>query len=452
MKRFLPLAFFVLIFPHIYAQTGLWSGKLEADAVSVRIVFHLDDDACTVDSPDQGVKGIPAKLERTLTGVKVNIPSLGARYEGAYLGRSIKGTFTQNGRSFPLSLTPGSPERKRPQTPVPPFPYSTEEVSFNNGDAVLKGTLTLPEGFDASTPTLIMITGSGLQNRDEEIFGHKPFAVLADALARNGIASLRYDDRGFGQSSGDLVYATAEDFKEDAAAGIELLRGRFAKVGALGHSEGGSIAFMLAAEKKVDFVVSLAGAIVSGKEILLSQNRLALLQAGYSEEVTSLYLSALEDIFEQIQEGLAPSLPESALPEELHKNLQAVAVQAGTTYMRHFLETDISKVLHKVACPVLALSGTKDVQVDCARNLAALRSGLPSEVGLAPEGSSALRRDDAYWQPSDKAPSGNLIIPIDGVNHLFQRCFSGAVSEYAEIEETISPEVLNVIIGWLKEN
>ena len=304
-----------------FAQNGDWSGKLDVYGNILTLVFHLSDENCTMDSPDQGIKDIPASLERTATGIKVSIPSINASYEGFFMGKTVSGTFTQHGKSFPLTLTPGVPKRNRPQTPVGPFPYKTEELSFNKGEAVLKGTLTLPEKYDRNTPVLIMVTGSGLQNRDEEMFEHKPFAVIADALARNGFASLRYDDRGFGESKGDIIYVTTEDLKNDALAGVRLLRERFFNVGVLGHSEGGTIALMLAAEKQVDFVVSLAGAAVSGKQILLEQNRLLLLKEGYSEEITKSYLTALESLFEDIKTGVTTTLDRQGLPQELEITL-----------------------------------------------------------------------------------------------------------------------------------
>lgn len=246
------LLFSIALFSH--AQTGTWSGKLDVQGTKISLVFHLDEEKPTVDSPDQGAKGIPIQVTRGEYGsITIKVPSIGATYKGQWLVKQIVGTFMQMGASLPLTLTPGVEKLNRPQTPQGPFPYAQEEVSFANGDAVLKGTLVLPEGYSRKTPVLIMITGSGLQNRDEEIYEHKPFAVIADALARAGIATLRYDDRGFGESTGDLVHCTTEDMKNDALAGIGLLRERFDRVGIIGHSEGGTIALMLAAEKKGRF-------------------------------------------------------------------------------------------------------------------------------------------------------------------------------------------------------
>ena len=205
------------------AQTGTWSGKLDVQGTKLSLVFHLDEENPTMDSPDQGAKGIPIEVTRSATGsITIKVPSIGATYEGIWLVKQIAGTFKQMGASMPLTLMPGKEKLNRPQTPQGPFPYAQEEVSFSNGDAVLKGTLVLPEGCTRNTPVLIMVTGSGLQNRDEVFYEHRPFAVIADAFARAGIATLRYDDRGFGESTGDIINCTTEDLKNDALAGIGL--------------------------------------------------------------------------------------------------------------------------------------------------------------------------------------------------------------------------------------
>ena len=410
------------------AQTGTWSGKLDIQGTKLSIVFHLDDDNPTVDSPDQGAKGIPAKIERAGTGrITVRIPSLGASYDGQWLINKIIGSFKQMNVELPLTLTPGEDKPDRPQTPVGPFPYSTEEITFTNGDVVLNGTLVLPEGYSRETPALIMVTGSGIQNRDEEIFEHKPFAVIADALAREGIATLRYDDRGFNGYEGDLNECTTEDFKKDALAGIRLLRERFNKVGVIGHSEGGTIALMLAAENHADFIVSLAGMSVSGAETLVKQNRTGILSAGFSEETTDTYCKLLEKAFEvKVNGGVMPKIDEQDLPDALKQNFLAVLAQIQTPYLTHFLSLDTRPILGRITCPVMALNGTKDLQVEHESNLEALRSGL-------------------------SANPKNLIESVDGVNHLFQHCKTGAVTEYRDIEETISPQVLEKMVLWLSE-
>lgn len=407
--------------------TGSWSGALDIQGVSLTLVFHFTDEGCTLDVPDQGAKGLKATASLTALGaVHIGVPSIGASFEGYRFGDRINGTFTQNGMTFPLTLVPGTPERKRPQTPRPPFPYTTEEVSFTNGDAVLKGSLTLPAGYDSQTPVLLMVTGSGLQDRDETLFEHKPFAVIADYLARRGIATLRYDDRGFGASSGDVINVTTADLKEDAAAGIALLRERFCRIGVIGHSEGGTIALMLAAEHKADFIVSLAGMVVSGKETLLAQNRDGLLQAGLDEKTTERYCKALEDTFDAVSEGNPmPQASRYDLPAALQQNLQQVQAQLGLPYLRYFISLDVSGQLGAINCPVLALNGTKDTQVDCLSNLGALERGLP-------------------------ASGKNKIQAMEGLNHLFQHSKTGLAAEYPQIEESFAPEALALIADWLK--
>lgn len=424
------LIFLLLCFASIVAKAqsgdakGAWTGKLNVYGTELTLVFHLDSVNCTLDSPDQGIKGVPAKLEHTATGIKVTIASINASYEGVNMGESIMGTFKQHGQSFPLTLKPGTVKRNRPQTPVGPYPYQTQEVSFSNGSAVLKGTLVLPENHTQNTPVLLMVTGSGLQNRDEEIFEHKPFAVIADALARQGIATLRYDDRGFGGSTGDLVNVTTEDLKNDALAGVELLRKQFKRVGILGHSEGGTIGLMLAAEGKVDFVVSLAGGVVSFEKTLLDQNRWTLQQAGYSQDVTDRYCTALESLFDELKAGGNPEPTNHGLPAELEQNLQIAKAQSSTPYMRYFLGLDLTDRLGRITCPVLALNGTKDRQVNGEENLNALRNGLAGQKEIR---------------------------VIEGVNHLFQHCNTGNPSEYKDIEETFAPEALEIIVTWMKK-
>lgn len=410
------------------AQTGTWSGRLEVQGTSLSIVFHLDGDQPAADSPDQGVTGLPIEVERSGAGkIIVRIPSLAARFEGQWLINRIVGTFTQMGMSLPLTLTPGENKPKRPQTPEGPFLYATEEVSFANGDVVLNGTLVLPEGVSRETPVLIMVTGSGQQNRDEELFDHKPFAVIADALAKAGIATLRYDDRGYGDPSADPMAWTTDDFKQDALAGMELLRKRFDKVGVLGHSEGGTIAMMIAAEHKADFIVSLAGMAVSGTETLVEQNRLALAGLGFGDETVKSYCRLVDTAFKAIVNGdMMPDPAVYDLPESLVQNYQAVAVQIRMPYFTRFLSLDMRPLLGSIDCPVLALNGTKDNQVDHTGNLAAIRKGL-------------------------KADPKNLVESLDGLNHLFQHCKTGDVAEYRTIEETFSPEALERIVQWVSD-
>jgi pimeloyl-ACP methyl ester carboxylesterase len=323
-------------------------------------------------------------------------------------------------------LTPEKP-LNRPQTPKEPFPYTQEEVTFSNGDATLTGTLVLPEGCTRKTPVLIMVTGSGQEDRDETIFDHKPFAVLADVLGRAGIATLRYDDRGVGGSTGDVLNATTEDFRDDALAGIKLLRERFDKVGVIGHSEGGLIALMLAADKQADFIVSLAGVAVSGIELIVAQSRTSLESAGYPKDQIDTFCKAIgEAAYVRVHGGRMPFVDELDLPDDLKQAYQGILVQIQSPWMQKLLSLEMRPRLGSITCPVLALNGTKDIQVDCESNLSALREGLP-------------------------ANPRNRIEALEGLNHLFQHCTTGAVSEYRQIEETIAPEALALIVAWLSD-
>lgn len=411
---------------YVMAQTGTWSGVLDVQGTKLSIVFHLDTEKPSMDSPDQGVKGLPIQIERAAAGkLAVSIPSLAAVYEGQWLINKIVGTFTQMNVTVPLTHYPGEVKPKRPQTPAGPFPYSEEEVSFRNDEVVLNGTLTLPDGCSRQTPAMIMVTGSGIQNRDSEIFDHKPFAVIADALARAGIATLRYDDRGFNGYSGDINNCTTEDFKSDALAAVELLRERFDKVGVIGHSEGGTIAMMIASENKADFIVSLAGMTVSGAETLVWQNRIALRGLGFSDAAIESYCNLIDKAFNvSVNGGVMPDPEDYDLPNSLIQNYRAVLTQIQIPYMKYFLSLDMRPLLGKITCPLLALNGTKDIQVDHRSNLNALLIGLP---------------DNPY----------NRIEPVEGVNHLFQHCTTGAVTEYRTIENTIAPEVLEYIASWI---
>ena len=428
MKKVLAIAFVLFHLALVAkAQEGSWSGKMDVRGTPLTIVFHLDGEEPTMDSPDQAALGIPVQIEKTALGnITIKIPALAATYEGIWTGKQILGTFKQAGFNLPLTLTPEA-KLNRPQTPVGPFPYTQEEISFSNGDAHLSGTLVLPEGYSRKTPVLIMVTGSGQENRDEEIFDHKPFAVIADAFARAGIATLRYDDRGVGGSTGEVVTATTVDFKDDALAGIKLLRERFDKVGVIGHSEGGTIALMLAADGQVDFIISLAGMAVSGLETIVKQSRVTLTSAGYPEDTVNTFCKAVGDAcYVRLHGGRMPFPDELDLPDELKQNYQSVITQIQTPWMIKFLSLDMRPLLGGITCPVLALNGTKDVQVEHESNLGALRSGLP-------------------------ANPKNKIVAVDGANHLFQHCTTGAITEYRNIEETIAPEVLEQMTRWLNE-
>ena len=410
------------------AQEGAWNGELNVMGNKVPLVFNFSSNGCTIDSPSQGVNGIQAEKTVKDDGtISVKVGMIGATFEGKMTDGEIKGTYVQNGFPLPLTLKPGKLVVKRPQTPVPPFPYKEESVSFTNAQYTFNGTLTLPENYTKNTPVVLMVTGSGQQDRDEELFSHKPFAVIADALARQGIASLRYDDRGWGDNSVNFADFTTDDFRQDAAAALPLLRKRFNKVGILGHSEGGTIAMMLAAEGKADFIVSLAGMAISGKETLIMQNRQAMTAIGLPKETVDSYCNSISKALDEIASGKkANEINIDDVPQALKPITIKALQQADTPYIRHFLTVDVGKLLPEIKCPVLALNGTKDTQVDCDANTTRIEKGL--------------------------ANCKHSIKKIDGVNHLFQHCNTGIVTEYQQIEETIAPEVLQEVAKWIKLN
>lgn len=410
------------------AQEGTWNGELNVMGNKVPLVFNFSTNGCTIDSPSQGVNGIQAEKTVKDDGtISVKVGMIGATFEGKMTDGEIKGTYVQNGFPLPLTLKPGKLVVKRPQTPLPPFPYKEESVSFTNAQYTFNGTLTLPENYTKNTPVVLMVTGSGQQNRDEELFSHKPFAVIADALARQGIASLRYDDRGWGDKSVNFADFTTDDFRQDAAAALPLLRKRFNKVGILGHSEGGTIAMMLAAEGKADFIVSLAGMAISGKETLIMQNHQAMSAIGLPKETVDSYCNSISKALDEIASGKkANEINIDDVPQALKPITIKALQQADTPYIRHFLTVDVGKLLPKIKCPVLALNGTKDTQVDCDANTTRIEKGL--------------------------ANCKHSIKKIDGVNHMFQHCNTGIVTEYQQIEETISPEVLQEVAKWIKLN
>lgn len=428
MKKLIVSALIALTAMCANAQEGAWSGELDIQGTKLPLVFHFDADGCTMDSPLQGAKGIKAEKSYTPEGkLKIVVPSIGASFEGVVVMKMITGNFYQGGLSLPLILKEGEPQVKRPQTPKGPFPYKTEEVSFKNGEFTFNGTLTLPQGCTKDTPVLVMVTGSGMQNRDEEMLDHKPFAVIADALAREGIATMRFDDRGYGVNGFKSLNYTIDDHKTDAEEGVKMLRSRFKNVGVLGHSEGGTIALMLASEGKADFAVSLAGMVVSGRETLLAQNLNTLKQAGLPQEQMDALYGAVQMLFDQTIEGksIANIVNQDNVPDNLKPVIQQAVAQMDNPYMRHFLTVNVSKSLQNIKCPVLALNGKNDTQVDCESNINVLEKGLTN--------------------------CKHKVVAYDSLNHLFQHCKTGQLAEYHQIEETISTDVLKDIIDWVKD-
>lgn len=409
MKKTLLLLCFLCSFFGVSAQhamDGVWTGKLNVGPQTLTLVLHVAHEAsgnavCSLDSPDQGAMNIPVKSDYcSADSISVSLEQLGLSYQGRLKGDEIVGTFMQ-GAAFPLTLKRGEEPLKRPQNPVEPFPYKTEEVTFTNAadKATLAGTLSYPTDYKkGKTPVVLMVTGSGQENRDEEVFGHKPFLVIADYLARHGVASLRYDDRGFGKSTGgDVKHATTADFARDAASGIEFLRTLkcFSKVGVLGHSEGGSIAFMLGAKGKVDFIISMAGIGVRGDTALTAQANRLLELSGQPMRLSTL---------------------------QYHVN----AYMKKSPWLNFFMDYDPSDDITKTLCPVMAINGERDVQVISSLNLIGIKGHLTENPK-------------------------NFVKEYPALNHLFQHCTTGNVSEYRMIEETISPEVLEDIARFIKQ-
>ena len=399
---------------------------------------------CTMDIPEQGAKDFPVQLVKNdADSLIVAMPALQANYKGHKVSsESIKGYFTQIGYTFSLDLTPRKITLNRPQTPTPPFAYKTQEVTFLSpkNNATLAGTLTYPIHYNEqnahSTPVVLMVTGSGAQNRDEEVFDHKLFLVIADHLAKNGIASLRYDDRGFAASTGNIE-GTTDDNLADAEAGIQYLRDlkQFGKVGVIGHSEGGTIAFMLGAKHSVDFLISLAGAAARGVDLLVGQNKAILPLQGIPKEMANDYANVLKEIFEDRIKGIpvTDSVQYVArLCQSMQINLSAVlmakleqCISSGGQWMDYFLAYDPSVAIRQITCPVMAVNGTLDVQVLAQDNLPVIQQHLP-------------------------ASKKHLIKEYEALNQFLQHCTPATTLNYGQIEETISPEVLSDMVTWIQ--
>jgi pimeloyl-ACP methyl ester carboxylesterase len=450
MKRFSLLAILVAAVWAGGAQdmTGTWSGTANLGPASLRLVFHISENGGTMDSPDQGATGIPiTRATFARDTLRLTIAPIDFSYVGVLKGETIEGSFTQRGARFPLDLKRGEPVAlNRPQEPRPPFHYRVEEIVFENPGAGigLAGTLTSPsEG--SGFPAVVLLTGSGAQNRDEELFGHKPFLVLADHLTRRGIAVLRFDDRGVGGSGGDPATATSADFATDAAAALDYLRTRPEidprKTGLAGHSEGGLIAFIAAAEhpEKVAFVVSMAGPGVRGDSISVTQyGDIAAAQGAPAASIPAIMAKQRRDLalmfdnspeyvkanIDAIAARIAPGF--EALPDDVKNATRAQIRASNSPWWRFFAAHDPADDLVRVGCPVLAINGSKDLQVRASINLAAIRAGL--EAG----GNTAL-----------------TAIEYPGLNHLFQTSATGRLDEYGQIEETISPRVLDDVADWI---
>lgn len=458
MKKNITLVFLFLLFVSVSAQeiTGSWSGTLDIMGNKLPLVFHISktDSIYTtkIDSPAQNALGLPTS-KTTFSDNKLEIVAtgLGIFYQGTLQGDSISGTFNQGGMPFPLVLKQSDkPVLNRPQKPRPPFSYKTEDITFTNKkDKVeLAGTLTIPDSA-GTFPAVVLIAGSGPQDRDETVFGHKPFWVIADYLTRNGFVVLRYDKRGIGQSKGDLARAATKDFATDASAAIEYLRTRKevdkSVIGLIGHSEGGVIAPMVASENhNVKFIVLLAGTGEKGIETIMEQNRLSLESMNMEPENTERSLKMIRNMFESLSEWQGTEADRTALRDKLSQLWEQYPILVkmnlkkdsyvrnqfnamSSPWFRQFLQLNPADYLQKVKCPVLALNGEKDTQVLADKNLEAIKS--------------ALDKGRNYRYEIKSYPN---------LNHLFQECETGKVDEYGRIEQTISPEVLSDIKQWMQ--
>jgi len=440
--------------------TGEWNGALKVQGTQLRLVFNIAKSdsgySSTMDSPDQGAKGIPVTTTSFENAtLKISLSNLKIEYRGV-LGADniIVGTFTQGGQSFPLSLSREKIEKQkmlRPQEPTKPYPYYSEDISFENKNAgiFLAGTLTMPKK-EGLYPAVILISGSGPQNRDEELLGHKPFLVLSDFLTRNGMAVLRFDDRGTALSKGDFKTATSADFATDVEAAVKYLQTRKEinkqQIGLIGHSEGGIIAPMVASRSKdIAFIVLMAGTGIPGADILLLQQELIGKASGISEadllKAKSINTKAFEMVSKstntaQLKIDLTDSLTQllrgnssSVKPEGMRESefIKLQVDQITSPWMKYFILYDPAPTLEKVKCPVLAINGEKDLQVPPKENLSAIKAAL-------------IKGGNKKFTAKE----------LPNLNHLFQECKTGAPSEYAAIEQTISPTALLEILSWLQ--
>lgn len=429
---------------HATALTGKWRGCLTIGRNELPIVLTFGTDSVgkptvSFSSPMQSSESYPMIVDLCADdSLVVRYPKLGIIYRASVSPERIKGRFRQIMNGYDLTLTPEEPlAARRPQTPVPPYPYTTIDTTFTSTDGtLLSATITLPPNATAAaTPLVVMVTGSGPQNRDEEIFEHRPFAVIADYLARNGIASLRYDDRGVGRSEGDFATATTHTFADDARSAVDYARkiAGIGRIGILGHSEGGTIALMLASESVPDFIITLAGMAVSAKTTLIEQNIYALEKAGFDgrsiADASILLDKVFDEIAAQYAQGVRAPIDIKAiirdnglnLPEELAKQTEE-SMSQRTPWLDCFLTINPELLLAKVKCPTLALNGDKDTQVNATRNLATIGTQVAqAEVHTLP-----------------------------GLNHLFQHAQNGDTSEYGSLTETIASEVLDMIVEFCR--
>ena len=460
---FLLLTSTLLAAPSIQAQplaeaNGIWYGTLNVPNIPpLRIAIEIytrPSGAPGADfiSLDEGGNAIVAtEISLAENTLRLFMPRVNILYTGQVdlAQNRIDGEFRAGGTSFELDLerVREVPNLPRPQTPRPPFPYNQEDVFYEGGaDGVrLAGTLTLPTGA-GPFPAVFLATGSGSQDRDETIAYHRPFRLLADYLSRRGFAVLRTDDRGWGLSSGDASLATTKDNTDDALAAVRYLRSRSyidpTRVGIVGHSEGGMIAsFAATRDPDLAFIVLLAGPGVSGQQIMRRQRKDIWRASGLPETQVQAMLAWFEDMHsEMLKEGslvdagtrirarfgnLEPER-KTALDWDVG-TLEQVLAQILNPWFREFIRFEPAPVLAQIRIPVLALNGSKDIQVASDENLAGLKAGL-----------EAAGNNDV------------TLFELPDLNHLFQHAETGALDEYLHIAETFSPEAMRITANWLR--
>ncbi len=461
MKTILKLCVFLFSIFSLQAQelSGYWLGTLNVQGQSLRIAFNITyvngKYITTMDSPDQKAKGIPTNTISMVTDhIEVKIPNMGVVYKGKHVSpKTIDGIFSQAGLNLELNLNKQDNsvlENLRPQTPTKPFPYSSEDINFNNPEANinLAGTFTKPNKL-GEFQTVILISGSGPQNRDEEIMDHKPFLVLSDYLTKQGYAVLRFDDRGTYASEGDFSTSTSLDFATDVEAAIDYLKTRDdvdkSKIGLIGHSEGGVIAPLVASERSdVAFIILLAGTGVPGKTIIVDQIFEINKANGESEEynlasteISKLSFDYLESILDKADKKdllttymseLIKTHEHFILPQNISSDqfIKSQVEQLCSPWMSFFLFYNPQDALTKTTCPTLAINGNKDLQVKSSLNLPAI------EKALQKNGNTLFKTKE-----------------LDGLNHLFQECKTGSPNEYEQIKQTFSPLALSTISDWM---
>lgn len=432
-------------FQFIFSQqiTGSWKGELDVQGMKLPLIIHIKNEnnilSSTLDSPKQGATNIAVASTTFVENELVfAVPTIGLNYSGKLDNEVITGIFKQGPNELPLTFiklneNEANQTIKRPQTPKPPFNYQTEDVSFiNNTDKnTLAGTLSQPKDFNKTAPIVVMITGSGSQNRDEELFGHKPFAVIADDFAKKGIATLRIDDRGIGGSSKGIKNETTYNYATDIDAAVHFLIKRgYKNIGLVGHSEGGMIAPIVATiNKSVHFMVLMAGPGTAIDSLLVKQNYLGKQLSGMSEENLKKDRDSNQKTYTFIKNysglDLDKDLRLFLTNEDEEINEQAMK-QYTAPWFRYFIAFNPDAYLSKIKIPVLAINGSLDFQVPAKDNLAAIKNSL-------------TRAKNKNFETYE----------FEGMNHLFQECKTGAFSEYSEIEQTISPKVLDKMSAWI---